>query len=70
MARERRSIAAGVPARQARQFNELYKKHGISAYHDMQTGDLVVESRRARNAVLKLRGLMDRDAGYGDWAGH
>lgn len=38
------------------------------AYYE-KDGTLVCESRQARNAVLKKRGLVDYDGGYGDYTG-
>jgi hypothetical protein len=32
-------------------------------------GKVVCESRQARNEVMKVRGVRDNDAGYGDWGG-
>ena len=64
-----RSLGLGCARRQVGEFNRYYREHGISgAYHDSD-GTCVLESRQARNKVLKLRGLRDNDAGYGDWAG-
>ena len=65
-----RSTAAGVHPRQVAEFNEMYRAHGITgAYHDTN-GDLLIEGNASRNAVLKLRGLYDRDAGYHQYAGN
>jgi hypothetical protein len=65
-----RSLGLSCGADQAREFNEFYREHGITgAYHE-RDGTCVLESRQARNDVLKLRGVRDNDAGYGDWAGN
>lgn len=63
------SQAIGVHRTQVKEFNEYYKKHGIVGAVHKPDGTLVMESRQARNEVLKLRGCRDNDAGYGDYAG-
>ncbi len=68
-ARPQRSLGLAVPRAQAEEFNQFYAEQGIrGAYHDPD-GTCVIESRQARNKVLKARNLRDNDAGYGDWAG-
>jgi hypothetical protein len=65
-----RSVGAGCHRMQVDEFNKYYKERGISgAYHE-RDGTCVFESRKARNEVMKLRGLRDNDAGYGDWSGN
>jgi hypothetical protein len=65
-----RSMGLGVHRKQVNEFNEFYAENGISgAYHDLD-GTCVLESRKARNQVLKLRNLRDNDASYGDWSGN
>lgn len=55
------SISMAVQPDQAAQFNELYRKHGITgAEHDVRTGILHADPR-AMNAVEKLRGYHNRD---------
>lgn len=59
-----------VPEDLARRNSEL-KQAGLfgKAYYDpRRRGSLVCTDRKTRNAVLKLRGFGDRDAGYGDRA--
>lgn len=63
------SQAIGVHRSQVKEFNEYYKKNGIVGAVHKPDGTLVMESRQARNEVLKLRGCRDNDAGYGDYAG-
>lgn len=64
-----RSLGLAVHPKQAEEFNEYYRSENISgAYHDSD-GTCVMESRNARNEVMKLRKYRDNDAGYGDWAG-
>jgi hypothetical protein len=64
-----RSLALGCHPQQAPEFNRWYQQHGISGAHHDASGDCLLESRQARNEVMKLRGLRDNDAGYGDWSG-
>jgi len=63
------SVGLGVHRTQATEFNEMYRDAGISGAMHKEDGTLVLESRQARNKVLKLRGCRDNDAGYGDWGG-
>lgn len=65
-----RSLALGCHPQQIAEFNQLYAKHGITGAHHDASGDCLLESRQARNEVMKLRNLRDNDAGYGDWSGH
>ena len=55
------SQSIGVHRSQVQEFNEMYRHK--------ENGNLVMESRKARNEVLKLRGCRDNDAGYGDYCG-
>ncbi len=64
------STSAGVHSGQVREFNEMYKQHGIAGAYHKPDGTCVFESNGARNAVLELRGLFDRDASYGQFAGN
>jgi hypothetical protein len=63
------SQSIGVHRTQVKEFNEMYKKAGIVGAMHKENGNLVLESRKARNEVLKLRGCRDNDAGYGDYGG-
>lgn len=64
-----KSIALGVHSSQSNEFNEMYREHGILGAHHEPDGTCVLESNQARNAVMRLRGVYDRDAGYSQWAG-
>ena len=55
---------------QVQEFNKLYRERGITCAQHLPNGDLEYSSRKSRNAVMKSRNLLDRDAGYGDWNGH
>lgn len=64
-----RSVGLGVHPSQVQEFNQMYREHGIvGASHD-ESGDCILESRKARNEVIKVRGCRDNDAGYGDYCG-
>jgi hypothetical protein len=65
------SRAAAVHVDQVDRFNQELANEKVSgAYYRKEDGNLVCESRSARNKVLKLRNMRDGDAGYSDWAGH
>ena len=59
----------GCHPSQSKEFNEEYKKHGITGAYHREDGALVITSNKARNQVMKSRNYLDRDAGYGQWAG-
>ena len=63
------SQSIGVHRSQVQEFNEMYRDAGIVGAMHKENGNLVMESRQARNEVLKLRGCRDNDAGYGDYCG-
>jgi hypothetical protein len=59
--RKEHSITMAVQPEQAVQFNEMYRRHGITgAEHDVRTGLLHADSG-AMNAVEKLRNYHNRD---------
>lgn len=64
-----RSIGLGCHPSQVAEFNEDYRRAGISGARHDDDGTCVLESRKARNSVLKLRGMFDNDACYGDHSG-
>lgn len=57
-----------VPKRFVEEFNEIYRKEGISAFHHPD-GVLEMTGKQARNAVLRIRNARDCDPGYSDYAG-
>ena len=63
------SVALSCHPLQVAEFNAMYAAAGITGASHRADGTCVLESRRARNEALKLRGLRDNDAGYGDHAG-
>ena len=60
------SEGCGVMKSQVGEAREMIRRHGIqgAAVHD--NGQIRFTSRRARKELLKMRGLVDNDAGYGD----
>lgn len=61
------STGAAVHKDQAAKFTKELRENGIrSAHYDPKTGNLVCTSRGARAKALRLRGMHDRDGGYGD----
>jgi len=62
------SRGLGVAPSQSEDFNAIYKKHGIVGATHRPDGDIECTSRKARKQVMALRGLFDKDAGYGDKA--
>ena len=49
------SVSMGCTPKQAAKMNEHLKKHGITgAYYDMKTGNLHMESPKARKQCVKL----------------
>ncbi len=65
----RESVAAGCNSTQVADFNEFYRERGITGAYHREDGTLLVDSNGAMNKVLQARGLYDRDAGYGQFAG-
>ncbi len=63
------SVGLGCTRKQVPEFNRRLEAAGITGAHHAPNGDLVIETRQARNEVLKMRNMRDCDAGYGDWAG-
>ncbi len=64
------SQAAGCHSNQVADFNQYYKENNVVGARHLPDGTLEYDSNGARNSVLKLRGLYDRDASYGQWAGN
>lgn len=68
------SEALAVPIEQMATFNELSKRHGTGARYvpskDGQYANLVCESRSSRAREMRLRGVFDKDGGYGDYVGN
>ncbi len=65
-----KSLAAGCNSTQVADFNGYYKERGVVGARHLADGTLEYDSQGAFNDVLKLRGLFNRDGGYGDWCGN
>ena len=64
------SIALGRLQKHAAEMNETLRKMGVtSAYIDPKTGNAKWEDKNGRNALLRLSGAIDRDAGYSEYCG-
>jgi len=63
------SLAMSCHRSQVGEYNAFCCKHGITGAYYRSDGTCVLESRQARNQLMKARGLHDNDAGYGDYAG-
>lgn len=60
------SDGCGVMKSQVGEMREAIKRHGIQGAEVHDNGQIRFTSRRARKELLKMRGLVDNDAGYGD----
>lgn len=63
------SDAAGVHPDQVPEAVAYCKKKGVPTHFNPETGNPVMQNRRHRSRFLKVWGLRDRDAGYGDYNG-
>lgn len=68
------STAMSVPIEQIDSFNEAARRAGTSARYvpDKRNPGFAVcecDSKRSRSRELKSRGMFDKEAGYGDYAG-
>lgn len=54
-------MKAQVPA-----LRELVRRHNIQGVKVKDNGQLEITSRRGRRELLRARGLVDNDGGYGD----
>lgn len=65
-----RSMALACHKSQVEEFNQSLSSAGITGARHLADGTCEIDSREARNQVLRHRNLRDNDAGYGDHAGH
>lgn len=63
------SDAAGVHPEQVPEAVAYCKQKGVPTEFNPKTGNPVMRNRSHRNRFLKVWGLRDRDAGYGDYSG-
>ncbi len=61
-----KSDSAGVNPQQIQEFSEKASKMGVPTQFDSKTGQAIFTSRGHRAKYMKLRGLHDRQGGYGD----
>ena len=61
-----KSDSAGVNPTQISEFSEKASKMGVPTQFDSKTGQAIFTSRGHRSRYMKLRGLHDRQGGYGD----
>lgn len=61
-----KSDSAGVNPSQIAEFSEKASKMGVPTQFDSKTGQAIFTSRGHRARYMKLRGLHDRQGGYGD----
>ena len=60
------SVGAGCHSSQVDEFRAHARGAGLTGVDFTPTGEAVFSSRGQRREYLKLRGLVDRDGGYGD----
>ena len=64
------SISMAVPKKLVDRENERLKYHGVKcAHYDPHSGKLIATSKKSANAAMRIRGMQNLDAGYGDYAG-
>ena len=60
------SDGIGCMKSQVGEMREVIRRHNIKGVTVRDSGKLEITSRRGRRELLKVRGLADSDAGYGD----
>jgi predicted SnoaL-like aldol condensation-catalyzing enzyme len=60
------SDGIGCMKSQVPEMRETIRKHNIKGVTVQDSGRLEITSRRGRRDLLRVRGLQDSDAGYGD----
>ena len=60
------SDGIGCMKNQVPEMREAIQQRGIRGVRVLDNGQLEITSRSGRNEVLRMRGLGDADAGYGD----
>lgn len=63
------SDAMGVHPAQVAEAEAYAARCGCPTHYNPVTGNPEVQNPEHRNALMKINGLADRDAGYGDYAG-
>jgi len=62
-----RSLAMRCHPSQRQKMMDLYSRSGVNTYID-DRGFPIIQSRKHRNELMRVHGLFDMDAGYGDRA--
>lgn len=60
------SEGIGCMKKQVPEMREVIRRHNIKGVKVRDSGQLEITSRRGRRELLRVRGLADADAGYGD----
>jgi hypothetical protein len=60
------SEGLGCMKAQVPEMREVIRKHNIKGVRVRDNGQLEITSRRGRKELLRVRGLADADAGFGD----
>lgn len=60
------SEGLGCMRGQVPEMRETIRKHGIKGVRVRDSGQLEITSRQGRRELLRVRGLVDADGGYGD----
>lgn len=60
------SDGLGVMKAQVPEMRQAIRKHGIQGVTVRDSGKLEITSRQGRKELLRMRGFVDNDAGYGD----
>jgi hypothetical protein len=60
------SEGLGCMKSQVPEMREVIRKHNIRGVRCLDSGQLEITSRRGRRELLRVRGLVDADGGYGD----
>lgn len=60
------SEGIGCMKAQVPEMREVIRKHNIKGVVVRDSGQLEITSRRGRRELMRVRGLVDNDGGYGD----
>lgn len=60
------SEGIGCMRSQVPEMREVLRRHCIKGVRVRDSGQLEITSRRGRRELLRVRGLLDADGGYGD----
>ena len=61
-----KSDGLGCMKSQVKDLRDVIRKHNIQGVQVKESGQLEITSRRGRKELLRVRGLVDNEAGYGD----